>query len=59
LRILAYDLIVKEYTKLQDEGKWKRLHQGAEDTEDTAGKRMSEPILSFPEIFDLQITVAS
>ncbi|KAF5666441.1 d-3-phosphoglycerate dehydrogenase [Fusarium circinatum] len=36
----VHGLIVKEYSKLQDEGKWKRLHQGAEDTEDTAGKRI-------------------
>lgn len=43
---LSHRLHLKEYSKLQDEGKWKRLHQGAEDTEDTAGKRMSEPILS-------------
>ncbi|KAJ4258759.1 hypothetical protein NW762_007846 [Fusarium torreyae] len=37
---LSHRLHLKEYQKLQDEGKWKRLHQGAEDASDTAGKRI-------------------
>ncbi|KAM0354372.1 hypothetical protein ACHAPU_001416 [Fusarium lateritium] len=37
---LSHRLRLKEYGKLQEEGKWKRLAQSAEDTSDTAGKRI-------------------
>ncbi|KAF5023078.1 hypothetical protein F66182_4835 [Fusarium sp. NRRL 66182] len=37
---LSARIHLKDYQKLQDEGKWKRLHQSPEETSDTAGKRI-------------------
>ncbi|KAI8686680.1 hypothetical protein NCS56_00328500 [Fusarium sp. Ph1] len=37
---LTFQHHLKDYWKLQEEAKWKRLHQNPEDAEDTVGKRI-------------------
>ncbi|RGP81735.1 d-3-phosphoglycerate dehydrogenase [Fusarium longipes] len=37
---LSHRLRLKEYSKLQDEGRWHRINDDPEDTTDTAGKRI-------------------